>query len=912
MTQPAVVHLVPHTHWDREWYEPFQSFRMRLVELIDGVLDQLDGDPRFAFTLDGQLATVDDYLEIRPAAEERIRRHVATGRLAIGPWQILMDEFLVSGENMVRNLERGWRRAEELGRPMAAGYLPDMFGHVAQMPQMLRRAGIGRAAVWRGVPSAIGSHAFRWNAPDGSTVDAEYLVGGYGNGASLLAIPDRLPAKLAVFDEAMRPYFGDDPLLAMYGTDHAVPIPGLVELVERMNAAQQAYRVRIDTLADYLAETDAGATRDESWTGELRSGARANLLMGVTSTRIEIKAACGRAERLLERYAEPLQALHGDGWPADYLRLAWDRVIANSAHDSICGCSVDPVADQVLVRFYEAQQIADGLTRRVARHVARNAPRDAAVVMNPSPHERSGLVELDLRVPDEWEAVSLVLPHGARLATQEVARSTPLLLSTEVRGGDVPAELARRMHGRELFGRFLNRIETGVVDGRRHATFHVDVEPEPATLDMEQLRRELEIAVQAAPDEPWTFWIRALPRRRVVAMVPAPPLGWTTATPVRGSQDASQPNPVTATGRRLGNGLVEVEVADDGTFTLAAGAVRIEGAGRLVDGGDVGDSYNYAPPSLDRLVEAPESVSVDVLAAGPVRGVLAVERNYRWPLELGVDRATRSDRSAEVSVRTELELRADEPFLRVAVSFDNPALDHRVRFHVPLPRAADGSAAEGQFAVVERALEAEGGYGELPLPTFPARGFVDAGGVAVLLDHVTEYEVIDGRELALTVLRSTGMISVNTHPYRTDPAGPEIAIPGAQGRGPRRLSFALLPHPGSWVDDRVLAAMERYQHDFVAARGSAVSPSAGAPPSQAGLQVAGDGVVLSALRRRGEWLELRLVCEVPHSVEAVVRGQFDEAREADLLGRPGADRPVADGAITVALGPWEIRTLHLR
>src|ERR671916_576638 len=197
---PTTVHLVPHTHWDREWYRPFQSFRMQLVDLVDRVLEMLETEPEFAFTLDGQLATVDDYL-------------------AIGPWQILMDEFLVSGETLVRNLEMGWRRAEDFGGPMRVGYLPDMFGHIAQMPQLLRSAGIGDAVVWRGVPGAVDRHAFRWESPDGSWVRAEYLPAGYGNAASMFAVPERLDAAAARFAAWSEPWFGDDPVLAMYGTD---------------------------------------------------------------------------------------------------------------------------------------------------------------------------------------------------------------------------------------------------------------------------------------------------------------------------------------------------------------------------------------------------------------------------------------------------------------------------------------------------------------------------------------------------------------------------------------------------------------------------------------------------------------------------------------------------------------------
>jgi mannosylglycerate hydrolase len=84
-TGPTVVHLVSHTYWDREWYEPFQTFRMRLVELIDQLLGRMEADPRLRFTLDGQAATVDDYLEVRPDAEPLIRRLM---RLPLTQWEI--------------------------------------------------------------------------------------------------------------------------------------------------------------------------------------------------------------------------------------------------------------------------------------------------------------------------------------------------------------------------------------------------------------------------------------------------------------------------------------------------------------------------------------------------------------------------------------------------------------------------------------------------------------------------------------------------------------------------------------------------------------------------------------------------------------------------------------------------------
>jgi alpha-mannosidase len=187
-----------------------------------------------------------------------------------------------------------------------------------------------------------------------------------------------------------------------------------------------------------------------------------------------------------------------------------------------------------------------------------------------------------------------------------------------------------------------------------------------------------------------------------------------------------------------------------------------------------------------------------------------------------------------------------------------------VRFHIPLGGPASTSAAEGQFAVVERGLEAEGGHGEVPLPTFPAYGFVDAGGVAVLLDHVMEYELVGGPELALTLLRSFGLISRTDHPYREVPAGPELETPAAQLHGPRSVGFALFPHEGTWRDAGVLAQLEHYRHPFLAMNAT----GGGDQREESGPELRGEGVVLSSLRRRNGALEARVANESPIPVAA--------------------------------------------
>ncbi len=900
---------MPHTHWDREWYLPFQRFRLKLVELGDRVLDMLEKDERFVFTLDGQLATADDYIEVRPEGEERIRRLAQAGRLALGPWQTLMDEFLVSGETIVRDLELGLRRAEALGGSMLIGYLPDMFGHVAQMPQILRGAGIDHAVVWRGVPAAITKHAFVWESPDGSSVLAEYLPLGYGNAAYLLDVPGRVPAKVADLAESMRPFFDrDEPILAMYGTDHTEPLPELIEVVEEANRAEGEYRLELATLSAYLEASDGAEQR---WSGELRSGARANLLMGVVSARIDLKAAAARAERVLERYAEPLCAIHTTEWPERLLELGWRRMIENSAHDSICGCSVDEVSAQVLVRYAEAEQIGRGLAERTVARLAATVPGGAVVIVNPSPAPAADVVELDLVVPEDWAEVALELADGQRTATQEIARTAAHLQTLELPAAEVPELLRRRLHGRELFGRIWNgfRLERG--GERPRLTLELDSVPDPVWLDVAELRNDIEVAAAADPGTTWEVVIWTRPRRRVLAAVRAPPLGWTSARPVPGaaSDNLSQAfqggaAPVQVEGAALDNGFVRVEVAGDGTLRLGGR----EGVGRLVDGGDAGDSYNYGPPEHDRLVSEPDGVWVDMRAEGPLLGELAVLRTYRWPVGLTNDASGPSDGLVATDVEMHVQLRAGEPFVRIRVAFENRSRDHRLRFHIPLPRAAASSFAEGQFGVIERGLTPEGGHGELPLPTFPAHSFVDAGGIAVLLEHVLEYELVrDGHELALTLLRSTGLISRNVHPARDEPAGPEIAIPDAQRLGPCEVSFALFPHGGDWRQADVLTAAERYRLLFLTAAGTSES---GALGRQAGLAV--EGATMTALRRRRDWLELRLVRLDPEGGTAVVSGGFTEARAADLLGGPGVRLQLEAGRLELELPAWKIQTIQLR
>ncbi|MFD9737818.1 glycoside hydrolase family 38 C-terminal domain-containing protein [Umezawaea sp. NPDC059074] len=881
------VRLVPHTHWDREWYEPFQRFRLRLVDLLDEVLDRAEADERFRFTLDGQMAAVDDYLEVRPENRDRVAALVAAGRLAVGPWQILLDEFLVSGENIVRNLEIGWARAEDLGGAMRVGYLPDEFGHCAQMPQILAAAGFEHACLWRGVPSGVEGHAFRWTAPDGSSVRTEYLAHGYGNAAYVLSDPGFFAERMTALGHRERGRFGDDPVLAMYGTDHSAPVGSLVKLVADLDPAQ--VDVRIATLGDYVAAV-AASEPTSVVIGELRSHAAANILPGVLSIRPQLKQVMAEAERLVERYAEPFAALWSAEWPARFLDLAWWRLVDASGHDSVTGCGVDDTATQVFARISEAAHLGQAVRDRVVGRLARSVSRDAFLAVNPSPERRRDLVTVEVEVPDDWPSVAVEMPDGTLLPAQVESRTDPALHEETATGEDLALFLPR-VHGRELFGQEITGWRCD--PEARVLEFGVARHGGEAPFDVEAVR-----AAIVGRTGSWTIRITQATRAVVTGLVDVPPLGWTSARVVR----ADAP-----TEGSLSNGLLTVEVREDGTLRLtSADGTVLDGVGAIVDGGDRGDLYNYAPPWRNTLVTEPDLVVVEPGLSGPLRSTVSITRTYSWPEAVDWDEDSRTTARVTGTVRMDVELRAGEPFARLDLTIDNRSRDHRVRCHVPLARPATTSHAEGQFAVVERGRTAEGGFSEHPTPTFPAHGFVDAGGAGVLLTQACEYELLDDA-LAVTVLRTSGQLSRNVHPYREEPAGPQIPTPLAQQIGVTTVRFAVQPHAGDWQDAALLAHAERYRHPVHPALGEGDPDTALATAT--GLSV--EGAVLTSLRRREGALELRVVAQSPDPATTVVRGPFTAARRVDLLGRPGEEVPVADGALTLSLRPWEIATLRV-
>ncbi len=391
--------VVAHTHWDREWYERFEGYRARLVPMMTKLLALLERDPAFrSFTFDGQTIQLEDHLDIRPDDRPRIEKLVRDGRLLIGPWYVLADLLLVSGESLVRNFQEGLRVSGEFGRAMRVGYVADPFGHPAQMPQLLRGFGYTSYVFARGVGhegEELGSE-FRWESPSGDRVLASHQVAHYSNALPLVGPGDETPAVLARRVRKVLPrivdrvtgYATGDALLFMVGDDHTEAYERLPEALAAGRRVLPRVTTRIASLEEFVAALPAPKGL---LAGEMVAGRYRPILRGVNSTRVWIKQENARCERLLLERCEPLDAFserhaHGE------LRSLWRTLIENHPHDSICGCSIDAVHDvDMAPRFAHVRDEGSRLADRLASALA--GPGDVALAFDPLPWSRDAVID---------------------------------------------------------------------------------------------------------------------------------------------------------------------------------------------------------------------------------------------------------------------------------------------------------------------------------------------------------------------------------------------------------------------------------------------------------------------------------------------------------------------------------------
>jgi alpha-mannosidase len=840
------VHVVPHTHWDREWYHGAARFRLRLARLMDDLVELLRGRPDYpSFLLDGQAIVLDDYLAVRPEAGDAVRRLLAEGRLEAGPWYVLPDELLVSAEALVRNLIEGGTAVRRLGgTAMRVGYTPDAFGHSGALPLVLRGFGIDVALLWRGFGGEPGQEGdlHRWRSADGCEVLMIHLPApGYEYGSGISAGGSALPERWDGLRAMLEPRARSPHWLVMAGADHHAAQPDLPEVVEEFRALAPDCDVRMGSLGGYAERVRGWSTkRDQTLPvveGELRGGHRhAWALQGTHASRLYLKQANAACQRLLQRYAEPLGALAAGRGGRDRraeLRAAWRTLLENHPHDSLCGTSADPVHREMMTRFArcrdEAEEIRHAALFEVAGHDAaaardagRKAWKPAVLLFNPSPFKRSGVVEAEVAV----FRADVPVGQGSRAGRAARPQAAEIVLK-DARGVRVAVQELERRVGHELIESHRHYPDCDEVEWHRVVVYARDLPP-------------LGVAAWSVGEA------GALARRR--------------------GKPPPSSDPVIVEAAEMHNAQLWLRVEAGGSFVVLdrASGESYHGLGVLEDNGDAGDSYTYSAPGRDRVVDAPDEVAASVVHGGPLRGTLEILRRYR---ETGLE------------TRTRVTLDAGATHLAVEVFGRNPRADHRLRMRFPLGRSPQRVVADGHFGPVERSVGApaarSGDRLETPAPTAPMQRYVSvvagARGVTVLADGLPEYEARHDGTVLVTLLRAFGELSRADLPERPGHAGWPTPTPEAQCLGPFTARLGLCFH-----DEAALAQLdgiERAAEDFHAPVMARMLRSALRYPEEVtGPELVGGGLVFSAMKPAEDGKGIVLRCYNPAA--SAVRGAW--------------------------------------
>ncbi len=842
---------VSHAHWDREWYRTFQAFRARLVDAVDALLDLCAADPDYRFLLDGQTVAIEDYLALRPQREAELRGLVETGRVTIGPWYVQPDSLLPAGESHVRNLLEGRRTGDAFGGASRIGYTPDSFGHPAQLPQILAGFGLRAFIYWRGHgdEQTVLPPEYHWQAPDGSAVLACHLRQGYFNAASD-ARSDAGETAAAIAKRALElaTLTRSGAILLLNGFDHAPPEARAADLARRV-ASATGFAVERALLEDFAAAVLASDAERPTHRGELVGARAAPLLFGVWSTRSWIKLANRAAERELLGWAEPWAAIGAavgapDERPA--LRSAWRELLANHAHDSICGCSRDEVHEQMRGRFDTARELAGETARRSLERVAGLAPLRRGswsdelelAVFNPSPHVRTDRVRFAID------------PHPFMIPA---ARPQDVLHPAMLREAGVGSYEA---------------------DG---AVVRASAASAPGRLCLlpDRVPSDLELVVR---DVPAFGWKRVRVRHRAAAQ----PSEIALVEPGSAQAEISVPG-------------TRVAVRRDGSVDLELGGRRYAGLFAVEDLGDRGDSYDFDPVGESDVTVQSFRVECERHPAGIAR--LRIERTLSVPARLTTDRRARSADRCALRLDTELCLAEGVPRIDVELRLVNTAQDHRLRLLFPLGGEVARFAAATTFDVAQRTpgASADAGWVQRAPATFAHQGWIHAAGLTLVAPGLPEAEVIPapgGAVLALTLVRAVGYLSRSDLASRPMLAGPGTFVPGAQCQGSLRARLSLFAglDPAAAQDaEWGLRAVEA---------GSPVDAlwPEGAPL----LTLAPRALLLSALKPAadGEGIVLRVLNPTPEPVDAemsfglpVAHARFvrlDESPAEGTLARDGS------------------------
>ncbi len=857
MQTKKIFHIISNTHWDREWRFPFQRNRQMLVEMMDAVLDILEKEPEYkAFHLDSQSIVLTDYLEIKPDKKKIIKKLVENKRLFIGPWFILPDEFLVGGENLIRNLLIGHKICSEFGRTSKVGYSPFSWGQISQLPQIYSGFGIDVIMFYRGINSLESHNAeFIWEGADGtkslssrfsfwprynfyffiyrpvihneqpSDIEYEWSRGGipFHFADKELANEDYFIVNPvdSYFKENIKPSveaiisrqandFTTPHVIWMEGHDSSGPNIKTVRIIQDIKKVFPDLDVRHSTLEEYTKLLKENADYDSLpvVTGERRSSQydnrSGNMYAYTTSARMYLKQINFINEKWLQYYAEPFNvfaALTGLNTNDKYLNIAWNLLLQNSAHDSIGGCSLDDIHDDMMNRYKQSIEISKGVFERASKHFIKNInlksfinaaninDNEAIFItsINPLQFQRDYVDECFIDIPDKLDQGSF-----------------------------------------EIFDQSNNRTDVQIIS-----------------------KEKIEPIVEQMIDRP--LYLSMIRYRCFINMKSIPPLGYKSFRIIPCKQNSKVKEKKLVKIKKglplLENEHLKILINKNGTINLfdKKNKYHFNNILYFYDEGEEGGAWTHIPikPFITSLNSKPE---ISLLENGWLSSSVQIRHNLNVPINLS-ERKKKNGKKVKLPVLLKLTITKNSKRLDIDVKVTNTAESHRLRLMIPTNVKAQFTYGEGQFDVVARSTKRPdtSNWVEQPMYDYPMHHFVDVNndknGLAVFVNGLKEYELLNDKNqtLAITLLRAFQYIiypsSKQDYTHQK----------GSQCFGEHNFKLSLIPHKGNWFDDDVYkeALLFSYEPRLI----QSGSSSGKLPVSNSFLQIKPEELILSSIKK---------------------------------------------------------------
>jgi len=746
--------------------------------MMDKLLNILKTNPKYKnFTMDGQTIPIEDYLEVCPDREAEIKEYIHEKRLSIGPMYILPDEFLISGESMIRNLLIGHQYAKKLGRVMKAGYIPDPFGHIAQLPQILRGFEIPSVLFWRGFGNEFEVNnlnvEFNWDAPGkADSILAINLILSYGSVANLNTSKKdgKYTSALNLIKRTVKKFekFTATPFVLLNsGSDHHEARPQLPEIIEQWNKCYPDILMEQNDFEHYISKVLSIKPELNSFQGELRGGRYAHILTGVLSARMWIKQRNTEIEYLYEKYCEPLSAItwamdkYGQfKYPYSYILTGLKWLIKNHPHDSICGCSIDQVHDEMKTRFDWAEQIGDAVFKNSMLYLFRliniegNENKIPFIVYNPLPWIRTDVAHFTI--------ISLIKRTGFKAPED--------FKIVDLKGNEIEYQFVKIKEEPRY---------TQINNVSFYCTFLANV-----------------------PACGYSIYYLALKEKSKKAILNTEDFKITRSS--------------------LENEFYRVQVNLKGKITVTdkkSGTIY-DDICTFEDVGDWGDEYDFSGPNENQTDLKFTSEDLNVLSItpyldGPSQKVMKLSLNLNLPASLSEDRYNRDEYLVSNLINLYIILYKNIKRIDFKIEIQNNSKDHRIRVLFPSKIISNTIDCDGHFFVISRNIELPKAekWAQNPLPTNHQKDFISLSDnsktFSVLNKGLPEYEAIKNKDgsisLAITLLRCIEWLSQPNMVNRVENAGPDLNTPKAQCLGKHIFDISLVieQNKSNWLDSKV-------------------------------------------------------------------------------------------------------------